>query len=690
MNDPEMNRRGFGGKVIGGIVAVGNWRLRSMLMWSAILFAACLLLVESAILWVGHYPFAHVPGPDSVDRVVYPDQGWGTDATSPKRQDFYFTPQGTSVKKMRYSWFVNLENAWSRERFASPEHLRDLGFIVDREKTPKNPDQLPVGFTRHYDPAVREEVLDLTCAACHTGELHYTRTTGGTKERVAIRIDGGPAMHAFTSLQLGQFGPTLLASMADTYVNPFKFDRFAHRVLGQYYAGGKGKLRQDFGQVLWAIGKQGYIDSSRHLYPVQEGFGRTDAIGRISNEVFATNLDEANYRVADAPVSYPPIWDIWKFDWVQYTASVSQPLARNMGESLGVGADPGLIDPYEGPMPEDLRFVTSSRVTNLVEIENELRYLRQPAWPEDVLGPIDHEKADRGKALYHQHCAGCHQPCEASAEARATDVPLRPAGESYWHLNTIPVEEVGTDPTSAKNFAEVRLSLARSGLTNEEVRPLVEKLLRERQRRRHEFLIANHLPTQDAEPAIGKALAQIDVRSVPIGAGLNYVGIMMRNRFFAEHGIADEEQARMNGEGALDIPQIVMAYKARPLGGMWASGPFLHNGSVATLYELLLPADRRRKTFYTGEKDFDPKYVGIPFSQPTKKGFLFDTSITGNLNTGHEFRAGYRKGGPAQYGAIGAELTDEERWAIVEYLKIHRDDDVPNCKSAAPIAKNWK
>ena len=657
--------------------ALANWRLISMVKWLAIVAVCAVVLVAAALLWVGRYPFARVPGPDPVDRIVYLGQGWGPDATSAKRQAYYYTPQGTSVKGLRYAWFVNLDRAWSGERFAAPEYLETLGFIIDKAKTPANPDLLPVGFARRYDPQLREDLLDITCAACHTGELHYTRQTGGKTERVAVRIDGGQAMHAFTSLELGQFGPSLLASMAATYFNPFKFDSFAHRVLGDSYSGdNKARLRQDFGQVFWATAKQGYSDQSRHLYPVDEGFGRTDAIGRISNQVFGTSLDEANYRVADAPVSYPPVWDIAKFDWVQYNASVSQPLARNLGESLGVGADSGLIDSYASPMPKDLRFVTSARVYNLVEIEGLVRELQPPQWPEDVFGRVDPQKAAYGKTLYAQHCARCHQPCALSAMDRAVDVPLRSEKEAYWRIKTLPLEEIGTDPTTAKNFYNHRVSLAKTGLTNEEVRPFLEKSLRERQRRLDEYRRSHGLSVTDtdSEAEIRKNLAIVDVRSASIGAGLNYLGFLMRDRFFADHGIQPAQQEIMNGDGALDLPQVILAYKARPLGGMWATPPYLHNGSVPTVYELLLPADRRRKVFYTGRKDFDPKYLGIPMNQPAT-GFKFDATIVGNLNIGHEFRAGYRDGGPPQYGVIGPELKDDERWAIIEYLKIHRDDD---------------
>ena len=55
---------------------------------------------------------------------------------------------------------------------------------------------------------------------------------------------------------------------------------------------------------------------------------------------------------------------------------------------------------------------------------------------------------------------------------------------------------------------------------------------------------------------------------------------------------------------------IRLGYKARPLNGIWATAPYLHNASVRTLYQLLLPAEQREKTFNLGSKEFDPVNVG--------------------------------------------------------------------------------
>ena len=61
----------------------------------------------------------------------------------------------------------------------------------------------------------------------------------------------------------------------------------------------------------------------------------------------------------------------------------------------------------------------------------------------------------------------------------------------------------------------------------------------------------------------------------------------------------------------------VRSYKARPLDGIWATAPFLHNGSVPSLWELLQPPERRVKTFYVGSRELDPVHVGFdPASSP--------------------------------------------------------------------------
>jgi hypothetical protein len=104
------------------------------------------------------------------------------------------------------------------------------------------------------------------------------------------------------------------------------------------------------------------------------------------------------------------MWNIWKFNWEQYGASVSQPMARNLGEALGVGAVFSLVDDYGRPIPMKDRYRTSVSFDNLLRIESTIQKLSPPTWPEDLLGKIDQDSAKRGEALFQQHCVRVMAP----------------------------------------------------------------------------------------------------------------------------------------------------------------------------------------------------------------------------------------------------------------------------------------
>jgi hypothetical protein len=77
---------------------------------------------------------------------------------------------------------------------------------------------------------------------------------------------------------------------------------------------------------------------------------------------------------------------------------------------------------------------------------------------------------------------------------------------------------------------------------------------------------------------------------------------------------------------------------------------------------MLVPAAQRTKKFYLG-REFDPIKVGVDTSGNSGT-YMVDTALVGSSNSGHSF-----ENGPRGNGIIGPLLTDQERWAIVEYLK---------------------
>jgi hypothetical protein len=98
-------------------------------------------------------------------------------------------------------------------------------------------------------------------------------------------------------------------------------------------------------------------------------------------------------------------------------------------------------------------------------------------------------------------------------------------------------------------------------------------------------------------------------------------------------------------------------YANQPLDGIWARAPYLHNGSVPTLRDLLEPPERRPAVFYRGYDVYDGRRVGFVSDVAEADGIRFsgyDTSVPGNGNGGHLY---------------GTTLSDDDKQAIVEYLK---------------------
>jgi mono/diheme cytochrome c family protein len=475
-------------------------------------------------------------------------------------------------------------------------------------------------------------------------------------------------------------------------INPVKFNRFADAVLGPEHSGGRWALRAQMLNVAGQFGKMAFNEKWYGLVPTEEGYGRTDALARIANTVFGDHIQAGNYAVGNAPVNYPAVWNIWKFDWVQYNASVSQPMARNIGETMGTGAKYALLDRYGNPLPADQRYRSSALLDNLHTIELTLRKLQPPPWNEEVLGPIDRAKAGRGKELFDKHCVQCHGPHVAPPAIKTRNSPLKGPTDPEWLVKTLCYDDIGTDPNTALNFYDAKVDLTKTGLSADDLRAIARRELQWWNDRQRVYLqgeiervkadpaTAGQAAALDAQLAgldasMAQTLSEIDPSRLSVGQGLSYIGMLLRQKAYAEKGLTQSQQDEMDGFAILDLPQVIPSYKPRPLAGMWATAPFLHNGSVPTVYDLLSPVADRPKTFRVGSREYDPVKLGL--KQPDGGFWVLDTSLDGNHNTGHEFNVGYKEwkeGDPPAHGLIGPLLTPDERLAIIEHLKVRNDD----------------
>ena len=573
-------------------------------------------------------PKTVVKEPKPTHNVRFLDQGLSEE----DRLAFYYLSQGSQL--LPYSWFIALETSHDEAEFKSDNNMRSLGFIPQAKDTGKNPDGLPVGFVKNDSSetvsyAVKKEFLGpdydtskypptnawlgLTCANCHTSEISFK----GQK----IRIDGAPALSDQQA-----FLEQLVAALQATTRSADKMTRFAKRVLKPNWNPGEQDALQQrveaYTPVLERLRDQ-------NKTPLRYGFGRLDAFGAIFNRVLVTGLEiPENHFPSDAPVSYPFLWDTPRLLWVQYNSLAGSPIDRNIGEVIGVFAHLQL----QGT-PASSQFKSTVDLGNLDRLERYVAQLKAPSWPIDVLGKIDLAKKAAGKQLYVKNCVHCHSVRDEKGHFPMITDSKTGAKFIITH-SEMPLEELGTDPKMVLNAVKYSVD---PGV----LRPYLPEMFRD----------------PEKAPKVPRAV----VLKTAVGAVVN--------REIDETGLQGKDKEDyalvLNGERIelLRPPkEILGTYRARPINGIWATAPFLHNGSVPSLYQLLLPAEQRVKTFKVGSNQFDPIKVGFV----TDQGFEFNTALLGNFNIGHSgprFTQGELEDGSFQ------NFTDEERMALIEYIK---------------------
>jgi hypothetical protein len=397
---------------------------------------------------------------------------------------------------------------------------------------------------------------------------------------------------------------------------------------------------------------------------------------RVRDEIF---------NPPNAPVSYPFLWDITRSDYVQWNALLSndtlKPLGRNAGETIGVFA---IIDWHEdrgwgamfdkwslatmisgqGNKKKVVNFQSSVDLFNLGRLESHLASLMSPRWPfckskssgeyylptglkevpvdrcecsgEDE--KIDHEMADRGQRIYAKRCQGCHVVIVRDAWDRLMVGQMLGIDNPQSTDKAMARNSVGYKGMSG-NFKDTYQSVDFVGkVVVQEDAPVAQLLT---------TTVQGVLTTPDADKFWPRRMVEWIYTLVK-----SLVDNPMKLSVKAGDYKPDTTAQPYNS---------LQAYRARSLNGIWATAPYLHNGSVPSLYDLLLPAaprsekcaKARPKTFMVGAREFDPEKVG--FVSEGYEGFKFDTGIRGNRNTGHE------------YGACA--LSPEQRLELIEYLK---------------------
>lgn len=542
------------------------------------------------------------------------------------RKQFYSQDQGSQMIPLK--WINALKQPNGQPFMAA--NLDRYGYLPN----PASKEGLPLGFTTNNGN--QTTYVGLTCAACHTRQIDVAGTS--------YRIDGGPAITDFQS-----FLSDLHAAVDKVLSDDTAFNQFAIEVLGGTPTpSAKQKLHDDV--AAWFVPYDAIIKGS---LPVDSPWGpsRVDAISMIFNRVTGldigpppTYLIPENIKLADVPARFPFLWNAWIQDYTQWPGFTANGnailgLSRNLGEVIGVFAMFHPVKDSSSLLGINYVQNNSANFSGLNKLEDLISKLGPPKWP----WALDQALVAKGALVYqqkdpaqgNQSCADCHGIKKGK---------FRSIFHSTW---ATPIVDVGTDSREIN-------------------------------------LLSSQVKTGVLEGArfLGDSLKPVDlaisVLGVSVGGSIlqHYTLLGFTQKHTSEAIQKKKLGALFKSEGVQNASNVgstsqlkdtwqpkaatatgTFPYEARVMQGIWAAAPYLHNGSVPTLSELLTPDSQRVSRFMVGPA-YDINNVGLAVQQ-TKFNFTLKTTDCSDRNSGNS-RCGHN---------YGTTFSAADKKALLEYLK---------------------
>lgn len=552
---------------------------------------------------------SETPSSVATRRALPPLEPYRNGLTDEDRRQFYHLSEGGEL--------IPLAVLQALERPRTPQdaagdglvpfmqNLERYGFIPDGVSD-HNPFGLPVGMTVARSRLLDRLSIGFNCTACHVGEVW--------KNGRRVRVDGAPNMLRLNDM-FGDVSTELGASLRETG----RRERFLIAVARRARENDAkmppdrtttnriSSLADDVALARSTVDYLKAMPALKAASAVSNGYGRVDAFGAARNLLFGG--DPKNLRPMNAPVSFPHIWGIETTAWLQWGANTNSVMERNIGQSLGVGA---VYDPKT--------FATTSRFDNLNTLEHTMYKIAPPTWPTEVFGAVDRARADRGRAIYDRACANCHEkPFDTT-----------PSGLVIYQLFS--PAQLGASPRVAANFDE-------PVIVNGKQAPFAAAAFTVLENLKREYYAANKVPEATQAEWEGRAR-----RKPPEWAP------RLRSTLAEADKYPDSKGGRV--------------YPAKPLAGIWATAPYLMNGSVANMWDLLTDPRKRPQAFHLGSREYDTERLGYrttPDPSGPAPAWSLDTAEPANSNAGHVY---------------GTNLPDEDKWAVIEFLKVLRPGEV--------------
>ena len=658
------------------------------------------------------------------------------------RYKAYHGTMGTQIIPL--SWFAALETD-DGQLVSSKEVYESFGFIKSDAPTQYNPYDLPIGFAISNDPKAvskfgESKWLGLNCAGCHTTKMsingkdvivdgnatmfRLNQFEFAVKDIIKKTIQDNKRFYRFS--QRVQPGPQYMnADIAeDSDTKTWKqLNKQVRRVR-------RAKLRNALKKFLDGFEK---FLANNHTRPdgthVMFSPGSVDALTLGGNMAAGCNkamwedpgiesinllapfisrndfYEKGNCQAADVPVNIPHIWGTNNFSGGHYASEETNVTGRNFGAAMtGFGANRLEVKPkviLDLAIGDDQKFLSIDR-DNLLYPETTIKLsdldanqkwfdtLKAPTWQglveAGVVDPMSDEEitqANLGKDLYNAKCSSCHgayvgQVGEGGYLTPVSVTNPNKHGAQFWDLVRVPTDQKVEGSEETINVIGTDLARnRRDGIESNKTLPktLVPKF---------NELFAGDPNFEQIDEDGDRTVAARFYRQFWVLATLRNQ-VQLEPKQTQNYGA---QEAREMLFGCRDIDElrkeiiVADAYKARPLDGIAFTGPYLHNGSVPTLWDLFSTSKKenahgakRPDSFDVGCLNYDIEKMGFVCDKSSSDPILskgadsFDITRFGQSNVGHEDDS---KLDPKVYGAtasFGADLSDEQKTQLISFLK---------------------
>ncbi len=578
------------------------------------------------------------------------------------------------------AWLLALETDAGKPFLDNPERF---GLLPEKVST-ENPYGLPVGITADYTRDLRfagAKMIGVNCAGCHVNELHYQGKT-------VVRIDGAPNLFDLEMF----FGELALAAKA-TFTDAGRAWRFVRRLYDiSHPAEGNARVARLARPADDVIHSFETLSAMKDKSPL--GKRLAQEIETIHKQEVARPAADLNKGLTVEPVG-PALQTYSKSvrgkgaRTVELTKDLRAASRKLREKTIGEVTAPD-VAPIVAETPKSLRILALEPAARALSVGDVLTHFAETirllkARVGFLLGlvksgDLEHTRPGFGRVDAFGSARNRFFPASAQPTKSPVSYPHLWGFEQldwlHWDANTTSVTErnagqaIGLGALFVPGTFESTLLMDNQKELEELARkitapkwPKAFGAIDEDKAARGKTLFEARCVKCHATPAPGKkavvtldALDKIDTDRIRAESFGVKVG---DEEFNIALSWALKALVRKAGGTTPDdlLWRVTRKYSGRPLAGIWATAPYLHNNSVPTLYDLLLPADKRsKKPFFVGHREYDPKKLGYA-AEAGSPSFSFDPTQPGNSNTGHSTKE------------YGTDMDDDQRMDLLEYLK---------------------